>query len=298
MGTGGALPTPHRNPSAIVVNREGELLLFDCGEGTQQQMMRARTGMMKLTSIFVTHFHADHFLGIAGLVQTMAFQGREAPLSIYGPKNVHRMVEHLLALGYFKLTFDVAATELSPGDKIGRDEYDIIAVGNDHGLPSLGYVLEEHMRRGRFNRARAEELGVPPGPLFAKLHSGEPVEIDGQVVRSEEVVGPPRKGRKLIYSGDTRPCEGILKAAENADLLIHDGTLGSDQAEWAVEAGHSTAVEAAEIAKKADVKQLVLTHISSRYSEGVEPLLKEAQQIFENTIIAEEMMVLDIPYPE
>ncbi|MDI6859066.1 MAG: ribonuclease Z [Methanocellales archaeon] len=298
LGTGGTLPTTNRNPSAIIINRKGELMLFDCGEGTQQQMMRAKTGMRNLTSIFITHYHADHILGIPGLIQTMSFQGRTEPLHIYGPRWIHEFIKMLLALGYYKLNFDVKGHELRPEDVVERAEYAIKAIKTDHGIPSLGYVLEEKERLGRFDREKAIELGVPPGPLFSKLHSGETVFVGGREIKSSQVVGPPRRGRKIIYTGDTRPIETVTEAARNADLLIHDGTLTHDLLDWAIEAKHSTAKEAAEIASKACVGELVLMHISSRYSEDPSPLLREAQAIFKNSHVAKEFMEIVIPYPD
>ncbi|MDI6903051.1 MAG: ribonuclease Z [Methanocellales archaeon] len=298
LGTGGTLPTTNRNPSAIIINRKGELMLFDCGEGTQQQMMRAKTGMRNLTSLFITHYHADHILGIPGLIQTMSFQGRTEPLHIYGPRWIHEFIKMLLALGYYKLNFDVKGHELRPEDVVERAEYAIKAIKTDHGIPSLGYVLEEKERLGRFDREKAIELGVPPGPLFSKLHSGETVFVGGREIKSSQVVGPPRRGRKIVYTGDTRPIETVTEAARNADLLIHDGTLTHDLLDWAIEAKHSTAKEAAEIASKACVGELVLMHISSRYSEDPSPLLREAQAIFKNSHVAKEFMEIVIPYPD
>ncbi len=294
LGTGGTLPTINRNPSAIFVNRDGEMMLFDCGEGTQQQMMRAKTGM-KLTSIFITHFHADHFLGVPGLIQTMSFNGRTEPLDIYGPRWTKQFVRLLIELGYYKLGFQITPYELEGGDVIDRGDYIIRAAATDHGVPSLGYVLEEKKRTGRFNRERAIELGIPVGPLFSKLQKGEPVTINGRVIMPSDVVGPGRPGRKLVYSGDTRPCESLAKESEGADLLIHDSTLADELHDWAIETKHTTAGEAAQLAKKARVKQLVLTHISSRYSESTDLLLRDAKNIFENVKIAQEFMEIEIP---
>ncbi|MHC1567694.1 MAG: ribonuclease Z [Candidatus Syntropharchaeia archaeon] len=299
LGTGGSIPTTNRNPSSILINRKGELILFDCGEGTQQQMMRARTGM-KIRSIFITHFygHGDHFFGLPGLIKTMSFQGRKEPLEIYGPKGVEKTLYHVLSLCYSPPSFEIVVKELKPGDVVRRSDYEIKAIKTEHGIPSVGYVLKEDERRGRFNRERAIELGVKPGPLFSKLHSGESVFVDGKEIKPEEVVGPPRPGRKIVYTGDTRPCESVLRESENADLLIHDGTLSEELKDWALEYRHSTASEAAEIAKKANVKKLILTHISARYSENKETLLKEAKKIFENTVVAEDLMVEEVPYPD
>lgn len=297
LGTGGTLPTPNRNPSAILINREGELFLFDCGEGTQQQMMRAKTGMT-ITSIYITHFHADHILGIPGLIQTMSFNGRTDPLTIYGPRYVKEFTRLLIALGYYKLRFKIDTQELKPGDMVKRDGYTIEAVQTDHGIPSLGYVLQEEERAGRFNKEKALALGIPEGPLFSKLQKGETVFIKGREVRPEEVLGKPRPGRKIVYTGDTRPSESVVKASLGADVLIHDGTLADSLKDWAIETKHSTAGEAALIAKQAGVCQLILTHISSRYSEDISGLLEDAKNIFKDVRIAEEFLTIDVLYRE
>lgn len=296
LGTGGSLPTRNRNPSAVIVNFKGELLLFDCGEGTQQQMMRAKTGMMSLSSIFVSHFHADHFLGIPGLIQTMSFLGRKEPLTIYGPEGTREFTEFFKVLGYCNLKYEIRGVELSPGDVVEGKDYIVRALKTEHSVPSLGYALIENPRPGRFNRERAVELGVPPGPLFAKLQKGSPVEVNGKTVMPEEVVGAPRPGRTIIYSGDTRPCEAVLEASRDADILIHDGSFADEMADWAEESMHSTAGEVAALAKESGVRQLVLTHISSRYTDDVEPILKDSKKVFENVIVAEDLMELEVPY--
>ncbi|KKH99725.1 ribonuclease Z [Methanosarcina sp. 1.H.T.1A.1] len=296
LGTGGSLPTRNRNPSAVMINREGELVLFDCGEGTQQQMMRAKTGMMSLSSIFISHFHADHFLGIPGLIQTMSFLGRKEPLTIYGPEGTREFTELFKALGYFNLKYEIRGVKLSPGDTVEGESYVVRALKTEHSIPSLGYALVENPRPGRFNREKAVELGVPPGPLFAKLQRGNPVEVDGRLVRPEEVMGIPRPGRTIVYTGDTRPCEAVLEASRDADLLIHDGSFADEMADWAEESMHSTAGEVAALAKEAGVRKLVLTHISSRYTDDVEPILKDSKIVFENVVVAEDLMELEIPY--
>ena len=294
LGTGGTLPTPNRNPSAILINRKGESILFDCGEGTQQQMMRAKAGM-KLSSIFITHFHADHFLGIPGLIQTMSFNGRTEPLEIYGPEWTEQMVQLLKELGYYKLGFEINAHEIKGGNILDRDDYFIKAVATDHGIPSLGYVIEEKRRIGRFNREKALELGIPEGPMFSRLQKGESVNVRGRRISPAEVIGESRPGRKVVYSGDTRPCESIARESYGADLLIHDGTLADELKDWAIETKHSTSGEAAILAKKANVKQLILTHISSRYSENTDILYRDAKNVFDRVKIAEEFMDLEIP---
>ncbi len=294
LGTAGSLPTPERNPSAILINREGEMLLFDCGEGTQRQMMRARTGMIRLNHIFLTHLHADHILGIPGLLETMAFQGREKPLTIAGPMHTLRLVETFKTVCYFSRDFDVQAVELKPGDVLRMDGYQVEAIETRHSVPSLGYCLKEDLRPGRFNRDAAMALGVPPGPLFGKLQHGESVQLEGKLIQPDLVLGPKRPGRKIVYTGDTRPCRAVQVASHCADLLIHDCALADDMADWAKETKHSTAGEAAQVAKEANVRKLVLTHISSRYSEDTSPLLRDARSVFERTMVAEDLMTLEI----
>ena len=295
LGTGGALPTTNRTPSAIFINMDGESMLFDCGEGTQQQMMRAKTGMT-LGSIFITHWHGDHFLGIPGLIQTMSFQGRTSPLEIFGPQGIEKFVKSILELGYYRLKFDLKVKEVKPGDVLQRDGYVIKIFETDHSIPSIGLILEEDERLGRFDPKKALELGIKPGPIFSKLHAGKSVEVNGRIVRSEEVVGPKRSGRKLVYTGDTRPSDAVIEASFNADLLIHDGMLCEDLSDWARESKHSTAKEAAEVAKRSGAVRLILTHISSRYTDDPRPLLKEASEVFEDTTIARDLMVLEVPY--
>ncbi len=294
LGTAGSLPTPERNTSAILINREGEMMLFDCGEGTQRQMMRARTGMMRCNYIFLTHLHADHILGIPGLLETMAFQGRTEPLIIAGPMYTHRLVEAFKAVCYFSRDFEVQAVELEPGDVVRMEGYQVRALETRHSVPSLGYCLEEDLRLGRFNRQAAEALGIPHGPLFGRLQHGHSVQIEDKTVEPAQVMGPPRPGRKVVYTGDTRPCRSVEIASQGADLLIHDGALADDMANWARDTKHSTAGEAANVARNAGARQLILTHISSRYSEDVSPLLRDARRIFEKTSVAEDLMKLDI----
>jgi ribonuclease Z len=295
LGTAGSLPTPDRSPSAVLINREGKLILFDCGEGTQRQMMRAKSGMMRLDYIFITHFHADHILGIPGLLETMAFQGRKDPVTIAGPVRTAEVVELFDRLCYYSRKFPVRAIELEPGDVLRMDGYEVEAVRTAHSVPSLGYCLREDARPGRFNRAKATELGVPPGPLFGRLQRGETVEVgSGKTVWPEDVMGPSRAGRKVVYTGDSRPTPEIEDASRGADLLIHDGSLDDKMADWAVETMHSTAGEAAELARRAGVRRLVLTHISSRYSDDVAPLLADARRHFQEVLVAEDLMKIEV----
>jgi len=294
LGTAGSLPTPERSPSAVLINREGELILFDCGEGTQRQMMRAKTGMMRLDYIFITHHHADHILGIPGLLETMAFQGRKEPITIAGPVRTAEVVGLFDRLCYYSRKFPVRALELEAGDAVRMDGCEVEAIRTAHSVPSLGYCLREDPRPGRFNRERAMELGVPSGPLFGRLQRGDAVAGEGRVVRPEDVMGPSRPGRKVVYTGDSRPTPEIEEASRGADLLIHDGSLGDEMGAWAVETMHSTAGEAAELAERAGVRKLVLTHISSRYSDDVGPLLADARRHFPEVLVAEDLMKIEV----
>lgn len=294
LGTAGSLPTPERSPSAVLINREGELVLFDCGEGTQRQMMRAKTGMMNLDYIFITHHHADHILGIPGLLETMAFQGRREPVTIAGPVRTVEVVDLFDRLCYYSRKFPVRPLELLPGDVVRMDGYEVEAVRTSHSVPSLGYCLREDDRPGRFNRDKAIALGVPPGPLFGRLQRGETVEVEGRTVRPEDVMGPTRPGRKVVYTGDSRPTPEVEEASRDADILIHDGSLDDELADWAVETMHSTAGEAALLAERAGVRRLVLTHISSRYSDDVGTLLADARRHFSDVLVAEDLLKIEV----
>lgn len=300
LGTAGATPTVERNPPAILIKREGKLLLFDCGEGTQRQMMKATTGM-SVDKIFISHFHGDHFLGIPGLIQTLAFQDREKTLEIIGPPGTDELSKQMAHLGATTPKFDIKVREVEGGDEIRENDYSIKTLEAQHGktINSLSYVLEEDERPGRFNRKKAIELGVEPGPKFGELQNGKKVKnSENEIIEPDQVLGSPRPGRKLVYSGDTRPLEKIKNASKNADLLIHDATLTEEEKERAIETKHSTAKEAAKLAKEAKVKLLCLFHLSSRYSKNFYPLLNEAKEVFENTLVPKDFTNLKIPYPE
>ncbi|WP_306054607.1 ribonuclease Z [Natronococcus wangiae] len=300
LGTSGAIPTTERNPSGLFVAREGEELLFDVGEGTQRQMMRFGTGF-SVSHVFVTHLHGDHVLGIPGLLQTMDFNDREEPLAIHAPHGTRRQLKSLVnALGNTP-SFPVRINEVGGGDVAYRaDEYEVRAFATDHDTRSVGYALVEDDRKGRFDRERAEELGVPVGPEFSKLHEGEPVELeDDTVVRPEQVVGDPRPGRSLVYTGDTRPTTATIEAVDEPDLLIHDATFADDRAERAADTAHSTARQAAEIANRAGATQLALMHLSSRYAGDASNLLEEAREVFDGEVfVPDDGEELEIPYPD
>lgn len=300
LGTAGALPTPVRNPSCIMIRRGTDTLLFDCGEGAQQQMMRARCGFT-IDALFVSHWHADHFLGIFGLVQTMSFNGRTEPLTIYGPAWVHDFVETVKKVSRFNLKFTLDSVELNDGSWVRFDGYTVTAFAVSHGMPALGYVLEEDPRPGRFDREQAIALGVPPGPLFGKLQRGETIRVINDGVEHEvlpsDVMGAPRPGRKIVYTGDTRPVVPALVAhAKDADLLIHDATYDESESKRAAEFYHATARQAGEAAAAANARTLVLTHISSRYTD-TSGHVAEAKAVFGGTIVVpDDLVMLDVSY--
>jgi len=295
LGTSASIPTPKRGLPAIAVQRKDELILFDFGEGSQRNLLATHLGIDRKTKIFTTHLHGDHVLGIPGLIQTMSLLGRKKSLDIYGPEGIRDFVESILRTVRYTLTFPINVSEVGVGIVCKDPEYEVHAVWGEHGVPNLAYALIEKARPGKFNPKKAQALKIPVS-LWRKLQYGENIRLpDGRSVRSDEVVGPMRPGRKIVYSGDTRPVKAIVKLAENADLLIHDATFAQALAEKAVQDGHSTASEAAEVAKKSKVKQLVLTHISPRY-ENPRILLKEAQKVFRKTKVAEDLMKFEISY--
>ncbi len=301
LGTSGAVPTTERNPSSVFVRREGDAFLFDAGEATQRQMMQYGTGF-DVSDVFVTHAHGDHVFGLPGLVQTWDFNDREDPLTIHIPRGLRDQIEALVFAVGGDVGFPVRISEVSAGETVlDRPEYEVRAFDTAHRTTSVGYALVEDDRKGRFDREKAEELGVPVGPKFSKLHEGNAVELDdGTVVRPEQVVGDPRPGRKLVYTGDTRPHDPVVAAADGADLLIHDATFADDAAERAAETGHSTAGEAAGVAERADVRALALTHISSRYAGDARELREDAEAAdFDGEVfVAHDGMTYDVPFPD
>jgi ribonuclease Z len=298
LGTGAATPTVDRNVAGLAVQREGEMILFDCGEGNQRQMMRFGVGF-SFTEIFFTHYHADHILGVTGLLRTMGLQDRTAPVTLFGPRGAQRVLGAAISLGIERNKFPVEINEVKPGDRLRREQYDIVVFETEHRPDTVGFALAEHTRLGRFNPDRARELGVPEGPLWGRLHKGETIVLeDGRSIAPADLVGVPRRGRTLVYSGDTRPSLGVVEAARGADLLIHEATFGSDELERAKETGHSTAAEAARVAVEAGVRRLVLTHISPRYTRDAPELLAEARAIFPETVVARDGMTVDVPFAE
>ncbi|MGH7649965.1 MAG: ribonuclease Z [Gemmatimonadaceae bacterium] len=297
LGTSAARPTVERGVSSLAIIREGETLLFDCGEGTQRQMMRYGISFA-LSDIFFTHFHGDHLIGIVGLFRTLALQGREEPFRLWGPRGGARVLRAATHFGVDKVGFPVEITELEPGNSVTRDGYAIAAIAADHrGAAALSYVLTEEDRRGRFNPDLARSLGIPEGPLWGQIHRGQPVTLaDGRVIPASALVGPTRPGRRLALSGDTRPNERLGEAARGADLLVHEATFAEEEAQRAMDTGHSTAREAAELAARAGVKRLALTHFSARYSRDTADLVREARDRFPDTIAARDGMEIEIPH--
>jgi len=296
LGTAGSIPTPKRSLPAILIQRKGELIIFDCGEGLQRQIIRTKAGFHRKMKVFISHMHGDHVLGLPGLLQTMALLDRERKLEVYGPPGIKRFLEDIRETVQFVLTFPVVIHEIyEAGVVCEEQEYVIQAVWANHVIPNLAYALVEKPRPGKFYPEKAKALGVLEGPLWSKLQHGHKVKLpDGRVVKPEDVAGPPRQGRKIVYTGDTRPFKGFVKFATSADLLIHDTTLDDELAERAEEDGHSTPDQAAKNAEKAKVKQLILAHISARY-EDTSILLEQAKKIFRNTQVAEDFMKIDIP---
>jgi ribonuclease Z len=295
LGTGAACPTIDRNVSGLAVQREGELLLFDCGEGSQRQMMRYGVGF-GYREIFLTHYHSDHVLGITGLLRTLGLQDRQEPVTIYGPRPT-RIIDDLVRVGIERNKFPVEVVQVAPGQRLARPDYDILVFETDHRTDTVGYALVEHIRLGRFNPERARDLGIPEGPLWGRIHRGESITLpDGRTLTNEELVGPPRQGRTLVYPGDTRPTASVIMAAHGADLLIHEATFAEEERDRAGETGHSTARQAAEVARMAKVRQLALTHISARYSRDAPELLEEAREVFPDTVIARDGLTIEVPF--
>ena len=297
LGTAGSIPTPERSLPAIAIRRKGELILFDCGEGLQRQMIRAGVGFHRKTKVFITHMHGDHVLGLPGLFQTMSLLNRERKLEIFGPSGIKAFVDAIKQTVQFTLTFPIELSEIKDSGVVCNEkEYQIHANWAIHVIPALAYALIEKPRPGKFHPDKARSLGVPEGSLWSKLQHGSTVKLsDGRIVKPEEVLGPPRQGRKIVYTGDTGPSKEIIKFAENADLLIHDATLDDELLERAREDGHSTPSQAAEVAKKAKAKRLVLTHVSARYKDP-SLLLEQARKVFSPVNVAEDFMKIDLPF--
>lgn len=302
LGTSASIPSARRNTASVMVRAGGDRLLFDCGEGTQRQMQRS-TGLVQVDDIYLTHFHADHFLGLPGLIKTYDLLERDRPLRIIGPPGLGELFKHLYKI-IGKRRYRIDLKELTPGEAIGYDGYEVRCFPVEHGVRAYGYAVVEDERLGRFDAERAAELGVEFGPDFGRLQRGETVSGSSGPVTPDEVVGEARAGRKIVITGDTRPCEMTKLAAHEAELLIHDGSFTDEEAERAVQTGHSTVREAAELAREAKVALLALVHISSRYHVG--QVLEEAREALLNTLLPPDLEliaprdfdIIEIPFPE
>jgi ribonuclease Z len=295
MGTGGSWPSREFNVPAIAVKIHSEILLFDCGEGTQRQFMQSQFSFMQISKIFISHFHGDHFLGLSGLIQSMNLNDRTADLEIFGPVGTIETVSTLLRLGYFAPAFKIFLHELKDTETMKFDKYNITAFNVDHGVPALGFILHEHTRPGRFSLKKAKSLGIPKGPLYRKLQAGRTIKVNGKTIKPSQVLGKSRPGRKLAYSGDTRPSKAVIKHASGADVLIHDACLDSSLEKKADSYGHSTAQQAAEVAKAAKVKVLFLIHHSPRYKK-LEVLENEAKSVFRMSFAATDFLDYEVKY--
>jgi len=298
LGTGGGIPSMSRSLPAIAVNFSGELILFDCGEGTQRQMMKAGTGFKQNLIIFLTHLHGDHILGLPGLIYTLSMLDRRYPLKVLGPYGTRRFIESILSARFGKLSYEIQVEEVGEGVIYESKEYFIEAVQASHTVTALAYKLREKDRPGKMKVEVLEKLGVPRGPLWGRLQRGEPIKFSGRTIKPDEVMGPRRRGRTLVYTGDTRPSEKIIRFSKGADVLIHDATFGSEFEENASREGHSTAKQAAEVARRAGVRRLYLFHISPRYENEEEKLLAEAREIFPHSYIAEDLLSYEVPFTD
>jgi ribonuclease Z len=294
LGTGGSVPSARRSTASVLISRGGDRLLFDCGEGTQRQMQRS-LGLTQVDAIYLTHFHADHILGLPGLLKTYDLTDRELPLTIFGPRGLRDLFDILKPI-VGRLRFELKLVELEPGQAVAHDEYEVQAFEVAHGLRAHGYALVEEKRPGRFDLEAAKRLGVPEGPAFAALQRGEEVQGAGGPVRPQEIVGADRPGRTVVLTGDTSPCPATVAAAADAELLIHDASFAEEDAQRAAETGHSTVGQAAAVAREAHVKMLALVHISSRYHVG--KVLEEAQGVYEPTVAPKDFDLIEIPFAE
>jgi ribonuclease Z len=289
-GTAGSVPTARRGLPAALLRRGGDRLLFDCGEGTQRQLLRT-VGLPDVQAVFLTHHHADHWLGLPGMLKSFDLRDRDAPLTVYGPPGTGDLMR-AMRLVYGRLGYPFAVVELEAGETVRYDGYEVGAFNVRHRSHAFGYAIVEDARPGRFDAELATELGVPFGPDFGRLQRGE--TVNG--VRPEQVVGPERPGRKIVLSGDTAPCDMVRFAAHEADLLVHEATFTEEERERAMQTGHSTARQAAEIAREADVRMLALTHVSTRYGGG--EIRDEARAVFERTVVPRDFDAIEVPFPE
>jgi ribonuclease Z len=296
LGTSGSMPTAFRSAPSLLVRRGGERILFDCGEGTQRQLLMSSVGLVDLREVFFTHYHADHFLGLPGMLKTFALRGREEPITVYGPPGLATLFSDLRRI-FGKLTYEYALVELSPGDRLPRDGYVLEVFPVLHGRFAVGYTLLEDDRPGRFDVDTADELAVPAGPERGALQRGEAVTLaDGRLVTPEQVLGPPRSGRKVSITGDTAPASEVVDAVRSADVLVHEATFLEDEQDRARETLHSTALDAASTAREAGVGLLALTHLSNRYLGR--DAAREARSVFPATVVPKDFDTIEVGFEE
>ena len=294
LGTGGSVPSARRAAACVLIRAGGARILVDCGEGAQRQMMRS-TGLVAVDEIYITHFHADHYLGLPGLLKTYDLQDRQAPLRVVGPPGLRGLFEALRRI-FGKLRYEVELVELGPGEAIEHDGFEMRSFAVEHRMKALGYAFVEPQRPGRFDVDAARGLGIADERDFGRLQRGETISVNGPDVTPDQVMGDPRAGRKLVVTGDTSPCEMTSVAAHEAQLLVHDGTFAVEETARATETGHSTARDAAALARDAEVGMLAIVHVSSRYSVGA--VLDEAREVFPNTIAPRDFDLIEVPFPE
>lgn len=303
LGTGAGKPSLRRNVASIALRLPappGDVWLFDCGEGTQHQLLASPFSLRNITRVFITHLHGDHVFGLPGLLASRSFSAKDVPLALYGPPGIRRYIDTALDLSSTRLSYPLEIQELTPGTELQIDAWQVKIGLVEHGLPSYGYRLEEPDSPGRLDAERLQRLNVRPGPIYGRLKDGETVTLDdGRVLHGPDFVGPPRRGRHVVIVGDTRYSEASIELARNADLLVHEATFAGNLEERAYEFFHSTTLQAAQVAKLANVKALVLTHFSSRYTpQTYQKLLAEAQSVFSNTHLAEDHFSLKLPRNE
>jgi ribonuclease Z len=294
LGTGGSVPSARRATACVLLRAGGSRVLVDCGEGAQRQMINS-TGLVQVDDIYITHFHADHYLGLPGLLKTYDLLDRQAPLRIVGPAGLHELFGALRRI-FGRLRYEVELVELEPGEGIEHDGFEMRAFDLEHRMQALGYAYVEPERPGRFDVDAARGLGIADDRDFGRLQRGETIAVDGSEVRPEQVMGEPRAGRKVVVTGDTAPCEMTRIAAHAAQLLVHDGTFAVEESARAAETGHSTARDAAQLAADAEVAMLAIVHVSSRYN--VSAVLAEARDVFPNTTAPRDFDLVEIPFPE
>jgi ribonuclease Z len=296
LGTSGSMPTAQRAPTALLLRRGGERILFDCAEGTQRQLLKSNVGLVELREVFLTHYHADHYLGLPGMLKTFSLRGREVPITIYGPPGLTDLFQALRRI-FGKLTYQLELKELRPGDELVRDDYRLVTFPVAHGVSAVGYAVVEDARPGRFDVQAADALGVPPGPERGALQRGEAVTLpDGRTITPDKVLGPARAGRKIVVAGDGGPAESVIEASRGAEVLVHEATFCEDERDRARETAHSTALEAAGVARAADVRLLALTHLSNRYFGG--EVAREAKTVFPGAVVPKDFDTIVVPFAE